>query len=131
MRPLLRRRRAGQGLRPHDTRDWEHVLTQAAGLGCRHVTFIGGEPTMHPELARLARHAVALGMNAEIYTNLVHITPAMWELFQTPGVSLAASWYTSDRDQHKAITGGHDSTGRLRRTSRKRRGGESRSARAR
>lgn len=98
----------GRGFGTMTPGDWEHVITQAAGLGCRHVTFIGGEPTMHPALGRLVRHALSLGMNAEIYTNLVHVTPAMWELFQTPGVSVAASWYTSSRDQHKAITGGHD-----------------------
>ncbi|HTU74726.1 MAG TPA: SPASM domain-containing protein [Trebonia sp.] len=39
---------------------------------------------------------------------MVRVTPALWELFESPGVSLAASWYTSDRAQHKAITGGHD-----------------------
>lgn len=72
------------------------------------MTFIGGEPTLHPALPRLVRLATGLGLKAEVYTNMVRITPAQWELFALPGVSLAASWYTSDRAQHAAITGGHD-----------------------
>lgn len=87
---------------------WERVITEAAGLGAEHVTFIGGEPTLSTALPRLVRLAVSLGLTAEVYTNLVHVTPALWELFTLPGVSLATSWYTSDRAQHAAITGGHD-----------------------
>ncbi len=85
--------------------DWEAALTQAAGLGTRAVCFIGGEPTLNPALPRLVRHALSTGMHAEVFSNLVHVTPGLWELFETPGVSLATSWYTSDRDEHKQITG--------------------------
>jgi MoaA/NifB/PqqE/SkfB family radical SAM enzyme len=85
--------------------NWEHAITQAAALGARHIVFIGGEPSLSPALPRLTRHALTAGLHAEIYTNLVHITPALWELFQLPGVTLATSWYTTSRDQHAAITG--------------------------
>lgn len=88
--------------------DWEHAIRDAAALGTRHVTFIGGEPTLSPALPRLVRLATSLGLTAEIYTNMVRVTPAQWELFTLDGVSLAASWYTSDRAQHATITGGHD-----------------------
>lgn len=88
--------------------DWERVITEAAGLGAEHVTFIGGEPTLSTALPRLVRLAVSLGLTAEVYTNLVHVTPALWELFREPGVSLAVSWYAAGRAQHKEITGGHD-----------------------
>ncbi len=85
--------------------DWERVITEGAGLGTRFVCFIGGEPTMHPAPHRLVRHALGLGMEAEVYSNLVHVGPALWELFETPGVRLATSWYTNDRLEHKQITG--------------------------
>ena len=84
---------------------WETALTDAAALGNRMVCFIGGEPTLSPLLPRLARHALSTGMDAEVYTNLVHVTPQLWELFQTPGVRLATSWYTSERLEHQQITG--------------------------
>lgn len=85
--------------------DWEDVITQAAALGARRIVFIGGEPTLHPRLPRLVRHARAAGLAAEVFTNLVHVTPVLWELFALPGVSLATSWYTASRSQHAAITG--------------------------
>jgi MoaA/NifB/PqqE/SkfB family radical SAM enzyme len=88
--------------------DWETVIRDAAGLGARHVTFIGGEPTLSPALPRLVHLATGLDLTVEIYTNMVRVTPALWDLFTLDGVSLAASWYTSDRAQHAAITGGHD-----------------------
>jgi MoaA/NifB/PqqE/SkfB family radical SAM enzyme len=69
------------------------------------VCFIGGEPTLHPDLPRLVRHALSIGMEAEVFSNLVHVTPELWDLFAMPGVRLATSWYTSERIEHKQITG--------------------------
>jgi MoaA/NifB/PqqE/SkfB family radical SAM enzyme len=85
--------------------DWERVITQAAALGTRRVVFIGGEPTLHPALPLLVRHALGSGLEAEVFTNMIHISPALWKLFCEPGVSLATSWYSGDRAQHAAITG--------------------------
>jgi MoaA/NifB/PqqE/SkfB family radical SAM enzyme len=84
---------------------WETVLTDAAALGTRMVCFIGGEPTLSPLLPRLVRHTLSTGMEAEVFSNLVHLTPDIWELLATPGVRLATSWYTSDRLEHQQITG--------------------------
>jgi MoaA/NifB/PqqE/SkfB family radical SAM enzyme len=97
-----------QGFGTMTADDWERVISEAAGLGAERVTFIGGEPTLSPDLPRLVRLAIGLGLAVEVYTNMVRVTPALWELFTLPGVSLAASWYTSDRAQHAAISGGHD-----------------------
>jgi MoaA/NifB/PqqE/SkfB family radical SAM enzyme len=88
--------------------DWERVIAEAAGLGAVQVTFIGGEPTLYPGLSRLVRAALGLGLAVEVYSNLVRVTPALWEVFGLAGVSLAVSWYTDDRAQHAVITGGHD-----------------------
>lgn len=44
-------------------------------------------------------------MEVEIYTNLVHVTPAMWETFQLPGVRLATSYYSDQPGEHRSITG--------------------------
>jgi MoaA/NifB/PqqE/SkfB family radical SAM enzyme len=85
--------------------DWERVLSEASALGTRMVCFIGGEPTLNPALPRLVRHALSLGMGAEVYSNLVHLTPPLWNLFETPGVHLATSWYSSERLEHRQITG--------------------------
>jgi MoaA/NifB/PqqE/SkfB family radical SAM enzyme len=88
--------------------DWERVITEAAGLGAEHVTFIGGEPTLYPELPRLLRGALGLGLSVEVYSNLVRVPPALWDVLGLAGVSLAVSWYTDDRAQHAVVTGGYD-----------------------
>lgn len=59
---------------------------------------------MHPSLPRLVRLALSLGISAEIYSNLVRMTADLWELCERPEVSLATSWYSSSREEHKAIT---------------------------
>ena len=33
--------------------DWTGVIHQASALGCRQLQFIGGEPTLHPDLPAL------------------------------------------------------------------------------
>lgn len=95
----------GKGFGTMTADDWERVIRQAAEVGTRHITFIGGEPTLHPALGRLMRLAVDNGIKAEVFSNLVHVPVAMWELCEMPGVSLATSAYTDSREQHKEITG--------------------------
>ncbi|GDY33954.1 radical SAM/SPASM domain-containing protein [Gandjariella thermophila] len=84
--------------------DWRRVIDQAAEMGVRTVQFIGGEPTLHPDLSALVRHALSRALAVEVFTNLVHVTPALWDVFSQPGVSLATSYYSDDPDQHAAIT---------------------------
>ena len=85
--------------------DWQNVIDQAAALGIASVQFIGGEPTLDPNMRGLARHALAAGLVVHIYSNLVHVTPDMWELFSTPGVRLSTSYYAANPVTHGRITG--------------------------
>lgn len=104
---------------PHGSRgtmtalDWEHVMDQAAALGVDTVQFIGGEPTLDPDLSRLIRYALETGLKVDVYTNLVHITPGLWELFSQPGVSLGFSWYSAEPDKHAEVTGSRASHTRI------------------
>lgn len=100
----------GEGTMTPD--DWEQVMDQAHALGVDTVQFIGGEPTLHPDIIRLARYGLGIGLNVDIYSNLVHVTPAMWDLFTTPGVSVGFSWYSADPGKHAEITGSRASHGR-------------------
>jgi MoaA/NifB/PqqE/SkfB family radical SAM enzyme len=92
--------------------DWERLIDQAAALGVKTVQFIGGEPTLDPELHRLVRHALGAGVKVDIYTNLVHVTAPLWELFSLRGVSVGFSWYSSDPDKHAEVTGSKSSHAR-------------------
>jgi MoaA/NifB/PqqE/SkfB family radical SAM enzyme len=96
------------------TGDWERLLREAAAMGVRRVQFIGGEPTLHPSLVRLARYAVTAGLRVEVFTNLVHVTAEQWEAFGLPGVSLATSYYSPDPEAHAQITGRRGSHARTR-----------------
>jgi MoaA/NifB/PqqE/SkfB family radical SAM enzyme len=86
------------------TADWQRVIDEAAGLGVAIVQFIGGEPTLHRDLPELMSHAVARGVQVEVFSNLVHVTPMLWEMFERPGVKLACSYYSDEAAQHAAVT---------------------------
>jgi MoaA/NifB/PqqE/SkfB family radical SAM enzyme len=87
------------------TAEWRRVIDEVVSLGAGMVQFIGGEPTLHPDLGVLVDHALAAGVEVEVFTNLVHVTPALWEVFSRPGVRLACSYYSDDAEQHGAVTG--------------------------
>ena len=95
---------------PHGTHgamrrdDWVRVLDQAAELDVAMVQFIGGEPTLHPDLPVLVEHAVDRGLAVEVFSNLVHVPERLWTVFARPGVRLACSYYSDDPHQHAAIT---------------------------
>lgn len=65
--------------------DWGRTVDQLADLGTRMVQFIGGEPTLHRALPGLVHHALDRGLAVEVFTNLVHIGPALWEVFSRSG----------------------------------------------
>ncbi|MFC9883139.1 radical SAM/SPASM domain-containing protein [Streptomyces libani] len=84
--------------------DWLSVLDQAAAYGVRNIQFIGGEPTMHPNFADLVDHALTIGLEVEVYSNLVHVSNECWEVFQRKGLTLATSYYSDQAEQHDAVT---------------------------
>ncbi|PWW64179.1 radical SAM protein [Actinokineospora spheciospongiae] len=89
--------------------DWKSVIDQAAGLGVEMVQFIGGEPTLHRSLPDLVDRAVGLGLRVEVFSNLVHVTPHLWDVFAQPGVQLATSYYSDQAGEHERITKGRGS----------------------
>src|SRR5438270_230249 len=86
------------------TDDWRSVIRDASALGTHTVQFIGGKPTIHPQFLELLCFAADLGLGIEVYTNLIHITPEMWEVFHTRQVSLATSFYSINPAAHDQIT---------------------------
>ncbi|MEV6131178.1 radical SAM/SPASM domain-containing protein [Streptomyces violaceusniger] len=89
----------------HMTRDdWSHVIADVAELGIPLVQFIGGEPTLSPHLPQFIDEALDAGLGVEVYSNLTHVRPSLWESFSRKGVCLATSYYSDDRAQHEEIT---------------------------
>jgi MoaA/NifB/PqqE/SkfB family radical SAM enzyme len=96
------------------TSDWFRVIDHVAELGAQSVQFIGGEPTLHPDLPSLVDHALDAGLAVEVFSNLVHISPRLWDAFSRPGVRIATSYYSDTAAQHEAITGRRGSHARTR-----------------
>jgi MoaA/NifB/PqqE/SkfB family radical SAM enzyme len=86
------------------TADWTRVIDQASDLGVSLVQYIGGEPTLHPDLQTLIQHTLDRRIGVEVYTNLVRVTDELWCLFEQPGVRLATSYYSPYAVEHNSIT---------------------------
>ncbi len=94
------------------TAEWMTTIEDAATAGVRSIQFIGGEPTLHPDLPLLVEHALDHDLEVEIFSNLVRVQPELWALFERPGLRLATSYYSPEGAEHDAITGrrSHDRT---------------------
>ncbi|MFE7114450.1 radical SAM protein [Streptomyces sp. NPDC057654] len=85
--------------------DWKELIIDTAALEIPLIQLIGGEPTLYPRWIELCELALSLGRRVEVYSNLFHVKPAWWGLFQRDGVSLGTSYYSNDPAEHDAITG--------------------------
>ncbi|MGW1278505.1 radical SAM/SPASM domain-containing protein [Streptomyces tsukubensis] len=85
--------------------DWIAVIDAAAERGIGRVQLIGGEPTLHPDALTLARHILGLGLELEVFTNLVRVTDEWWMVFQHRRTVLATSYYSDQPGEHNTITG--------------------------
>lgn len=93
--------------------DWQRSIDDMVELRIPLVQFIGGEPTLSPYLSRLVDYALDRELGVEVYSNLTHIRPALWTLFERAGVRLATSYYSDDPAQHDQVTtrpGSHSRT---------------------
>lgn len=86
--------------------DWHRLLEEAAELRLDRVQLIGGEPTLHPAFPGLVQNALRMDLKVEVYSNLARsFSPALWAMFERPGVQLATSYYSDDAGEHDRITG--------------------------
>ncbi|MER0242165.1 radical SAM protein [Streptomyces sp. HSW2009] len=86
-------------------RDWCRVIDQLSDMGALDVQFIGGEPTLYPYLRELIQHANSSGLAVEVFSNMTHIRPELWETFTDYGVKLATSYYSDTAADHDKVTG--------------------------
>lgn len=74
--------------RPLSIRDSRLILDALADAGVRRVTFSGGEPTLHPDLEQMVRHASARGLRTAIVTNGARLTDALLARLDLVGLSI-------------------------------------------
>lgn len=84
--------------------DWKSTIGSLRSMGTRFVQFIGGEPTLHPGFCELLTFAAEAGLHIEVYSNLIGITPRMWDLFSRHHIRIATSFYTNSSEIHDTIT---------------------------
>lgn len=85
--------------------NWYAVIQESADLGCREIQFIGGEPTLHPDLGRLVDCASACGYTfIEVFTNATVFSDSLYRVFLRSQVQVATSFYSNDPTIHDQIT---------------------------
>ena len=96
--------------------DYRGLIESAAAMSCRRLQFIGGEPTIRPELPELIEYARANNFEfIEVYTNATHVSDELLACFVRNCVAVATSFYADDPAVHDAITkkrGSHAATAR-------------------
>jgi|ERR1043166_485082 MoaA/NifB/PqqE/SkfB family radical SAM enzyme len=85
--------------------DWHKIILDGYTLGCRAVQFVGGEPTLHPDLPALVEAAHQAGYEViEVFTNGTVLNQNMLKVFKACNVTLAFSIYGSTPAIHDAVT---------------------------
>lgn len=85
--------------------DWLRIMKKAREVGCEAVQFIGGEPTIHPDLPRLIIAAREEGYKfIEVYTNGTIFSENLLDLFAAHKIHLAFSVYSSIEEVHDRVT---------------------------
>ena len=87
------------------TADWKRMLDESYNLGCRLVQFIGGEPTLNPDLPKLIAYAATRGYTEiQLYTNLYHLSREVVDAIVAHNVNVKTSVYGPDAKIHDAVT---------------------------
>jgi MoaA/NifB/PqqE/SkfB family radical SAM enzyme len=85
--------------------DWRDTLEQGYSLGCRAVQFIGGEPTIYPQLPQLVVDAKNIGYTfIEVFTNGTALNGFLVDVFAQNDVHVAFSVYATSPATHDHIT---------------------------
>lgn len=87
-----------------EDRDWLRTIDEFADEGGQRLQFIGGEPTLHRSLPAFVARSLQRGLDVEVFSNLTHIAPGMWDVLRQERVSVATSYYSASSRQHEAIT---------------------------
>lgn len=88
------------------TADYQRLMREAHDLGARRVQFLGGEPTLNRDLAKLVEYAKAVGFeDIEIYSNLTtHVTKDLLDYAVRMGVRFGTTFHSCDPDREDRFT---------------------------
>ncbi len=90
---------------PLTVSQWESIISQCAGANCRHIQFIGGEPSVCNFLPRLIEYAHGVGIKEiTVFSNLFSMTNALISAITDFHVSVSFSIYGASASAHDLIT---------------------------
>ena len=85
--------------------DWERIMKDVYGLGCRQLQFIGGEPFLNTDLLSLITSAKEIGYEMiEVFTNATLLTDEEIDFLFDNQISVAVSVYGDSHNIHDKIT---------------------------
>ncbi len=85
-----------------DTPAWLNVIGQLAGLGCKRISLLGGEPLLHPDWSLLAERSIELGMDVELITSGIGVDEAGAALMKEIGLASVTVSVDGTREVHNA-----------------------------
>jgi Fe-coproporphyrin III synthase len=94
------------------TSQWFKVLDDLAAFGSPVALFSGGEPLLHKDITKLAKHAVSLGMRAVISTNGTLLTGGKADELASVGLSyvgISLDGTGVTHDSFRGVNGAFDS----------------------
>jgi len=87
------------------TFEWQDVIEQLSLIGCEEIRFIGGEPTLYPDLVALIEKAIKLNIKIKLYTNGTYFPNNLLHSLHVYNVAVQVSIYGHTSKIHDSITG--------------------------
>lgn len=85
--------------------EWKSIILQCIDAGCRHIQFIGGEPTLSRDLPELLRFSHDVGIDRIVlFSNLSHMNGELLSAIADCGVFVNFSIYGASAPIHDHIT---------------------------
>jgi len=90
---------------PLSNQEWYQTIDALASMNCKTIQFIGGEPTLHPELANFIRYANSKGFERILlFSNLYHLSAELKNVIIKHHVQVRFSIYGASSETHDRIT---------------------------
>jgi len=84
--------------------EWKNVIDQINQLNVNRVVIIGGEPSIHKDIAKIAEYTATKGINTTIFTNGSEITEDLKAIIMRNHIEVKLSLYGHNSNIHDSIT---------------------------
>lgn len=89
---------------PLTVSEWKSIILQLKEVGCKHIQFIGGEPTLYKEIRLLITFAYSIGIRTSVYSNLISISEELIQTFKETDTKIKTSIYGHNAKIQELVT---------------------------